>query len=88
MVGLIRLEKNKSVFNLTEHNRKFELYTDKFDEFSPGELKDELEKIPNISDITPYHLQHEKIGPRIFEAYKKLRLEKSSIDGYFILLMA
>ena len=87
MAGLNRLEKNQFVFNLTEHNIKFELYTDTFDKFSPGELKDELEKILNISAITPYHLQHEKIGPRIFEAYKKLRLEKSSIDGYFILLM-
>ena len=39
----------------------------------------------SISDITPYHLQHEKIGPRISEAYKKLRLEKSSIDCYIML---
>ena len=39
-----------------------------------------------IIDITPYRL-HEKIGPRIIEAYRKLRLEKSNTDGYIILLM-
>ena len=58
-----------------------------FDEFSFEELKDELEEIPNISDITPYRLRHEKIGPRNIEAYRKLRLEKSNTDGYIILLM-
>ena len=29
----------------------------------------------------------EKIGPRCFEAYKKLRLKKSNTDGYIILSM-
>ena len=64
-----------------------ELYTDNFDEFSFEESKDELEEILSISDMTPQHLQHEKIGPRIFEAYKKLGLGKLSTDGYVILLM-
>ena len=39
------------------------------------------------SDITPYHLQYEKIGLRNIEAYRKLRLERSSTDGYIDLLM-
>ena len=60
MIGLITLEVYNSVFNTTEENNKFELYTDSFDEFSFEELKDEVEEILNISDITPYHLQHEK----------------------------
>ena len=50
-------------------------------------MKDELEEILNISDITPNHLQHEKIGPGIIQAYKKLGSEKSSTDGYIIKLM-
>ena len=50
-------------------------------------MKDELEEIPNISDITPYRLRHEKRGPRNIEAYRKLRLEKSNTDGYIVLLM-
>ena len=68
-------------------NIKFELCTDIFNEFSFEELKDEVEQILNISDIITYHLQHENIGPRIVEACKKLRLQKSSTDGYIILLM-
>ena len=57
------------------------------DEFSFTELKDEFEEILNISDMTAYHLQHEKMGPRIIQAYRKLRSDKSRTDGYNILLM-
>ena len=74
VIGLASLEVYYSFANITEEYKynKFELYTDNFDEFSFSELKDELEEIFSISDITPYHLQHEKLGPRIIEAYKKL----------------
>ena len=51
------------------------------------QLKDEMEEILNVSDIRLYHLQHEKLGPRKIEAYKKLGLEKSNTGGYMILLM-
>ena len=87
MLGLTSVEVYNSIFNTTEKNNKFELFTDTFDEFSLKELKDQLEGILNISDITPYHLQHEKIGPPFTEAYKKLRSEKSSSDGYILFLM-
>ena len=50
-------------------------------------MKDELEEIHDISDITPSDLQHETIGPRNIHAYKKLRSEKSSTDGYVIILL-
>ena len=86
MIGLKSLEMYTSIFNINAKS-KFELYTDNFDEFSLEELKDEQEEILSISDITPFHLQHKKIGPRIIQAYRKLRLEKSSTDGYIILLM-
>ena len=84
---LCSLEGYKSVFNVITTKIRFELYTNNFDKFSFEELKDELMEILTTSDITPYHLQHEKIGPRIIEAYKKVILEKSSTDGYIILLM-
>ena len=71
---------------VSEENNKFELDTDTFDEFSFSEFKDEVEEIFNVSDITPYHLQHEIIGPRIIETYWKLRSEKSNTDGFIILL--
>ena len=50
-------------------------------------MKDELEEVLNISVSTPYLLQHEKIGPRITEAYKKSGLENSSTHGYIIFLL-
>ena len=79
MIGLMSLEVYNSFFKITEENNKFEFYTDAFDAFSFAELKDELEEILNVSDNTPYHLQHQTITPRIIEAYKKLRLEKKTL---------
>ena len=73
MIGLTSFEVYNSVFNITEENNKFELFTDNFDEFSFFEPKDELEEILNTSDITPSHLQHEINGPRATQTYKKLR---------------
>ena len=87
MIGLKSLEVNNSIFNINQKNNKFEPYTDTCDEFSFTELKDELEEILNISDITPYHLQHETVGPRNIQAYRKLRSEKSSTDSYIIFLI-
>ena len=73
--------------NIIEENDKFELYTDNFDEFSFEELKVELEEILNIPVITAYHLQHETMGPRIVEAYRKLTSEISSNDRYIKIIM-
>ena len=56
MIGVTSLEVYNSVFNITEENNKFELYGVYFDEFSFAELKDELEKILDISNITSEHL--------------------------------
>ena len=88
MIGLTSLNKYNSIFNKTEENNNFDLYTDTMDEFSFQVLKDELQEIFSISDITPSHFQHEKVGPRTVESYKNIRLEKSSNGGYIILLMA
>ena len=87
MIGLVNLEVYNSVFNINTTYNKFEFHTDNFDKFSFGELKDELEEIKSTSDITQYRQQHETKGPLDFKAYKKLRLEKSSTDGYIILLI-
>ena len=76
MLGLTDLEVYNSIFNITNENNKFELYTDTFDEFSCEELKDELEEILDFSNITDDHLEDETIGPRINEAYWELRSEK------------
>ena len=87
MLGLIDLEVYNSIFYITKENNKFELYTDTFDEFSFEEIKDEIEEILGIPNITDDHLEDETIVPRIIEAYRKLRSDKSSHDGYIILLM-
>ena len=50
-------------------------------------MKDELEEILSISKLTPRPFQHEKVGPHLVETYRKLGSEKSSTDGYLIVLM-
>ena len=76
MIVLTNLDVYIFVFfsNITTKS-KFELHTDTFDEFSIEELKSKLKEIFNVSNITPNHLQHKKIGPRKIEAYKKFRSE-------------
>ena len=86
MLGLIDLEVYNSLFNITKENNKFELYTDTFDEFSFAELKDEVEEILNIPNITDAHLEDDTLGPQIAKTYWELRSDKSSHDGYIILL--
>ena len=87
MLGLIGLEVYNSIFNITKENNKFELYTDTFDEFSFEELKDEVQEIPNIPEITDNYLEDETLASRIAETYWKLRNHITSHDGYSILLM-
>ena len=87
MLGLTDLEVCNSLFNITKDNNKFELYTDTFDEFSFEELKDEVDEILNIPNITFDHLEDETKGSCIIKTYWKLRSEKSSTDGYIIFLM-
>ena len=87
MLGLIDLEVYNSIFNITKENKKFELYTDNFDEYSFEELKHEVEEILNIPEITDDHLEDETLAPRIAETYWKLGLHKTSHDGYIILLI-
>ena len=87
MLRLIELEVYNSIFNITKENNKFELYTDTFDEFSFEELKDDVGEILNIPEITDSHLEDETLSPLIIDTYQKLRSDKSSHDGYIILLM-
>ena len=87
MLGLIFLEIYNSIFIITKENNKFELYTDTFDEFSSEVLKDEVEEILNFPEITDDYLEDDILAPRIAETYRKLRSDKTSHDGYIILLM-
>ena len=87
MLGLVDLEVYNFIFNITEGNNKFEIYRDMSDKIGCLELKDELEEIPNISNITNEHLNDEIIGPRIIDAFIKLSNEKKNKDGHMILLL-
>ena len=49
-------------------------------------MKCEPEEIVNLPDIKPKDLKM-VLGPRNIQAYKNLGLEKSSTDGYFILIL-
>ena len=86
MLGLVNLEVYNSIFIITEENNKFELYRDTSDKFGFLELKDELEEILDISNITNEHLDDEVIGPQIIDEFIKLSNEKRNSDGYMILL--
>ena len=86
MLGLTDLEVYNSIFTINKTNNKFEFFTDTFDKFSFEEIKDELEEILNISNFTDDHLEDDIIGPRIIKTYWELRSEKSSTDGYIIIL--
>ena len=87
MIRLTSLKVYNSFFNITEEFNKFEIYTDTFDEFSFLELKDELQEILDISNITDDHLEDEIKGPRIIKTFKKLESEKRQTDGYILFLM-
>ena len=77
-----------SVFIITEHINKFELYTGLFDsDFSITELKDKVAEVLGLSDISTEVLEHEIDGPNTIETYRKLSTEKSQIDGYYIKLI-
>ena len=86
MIGLVNLEVYNSIFNITEENNKFEIYRDPSSEFGFLELKDELEEILNIPNITDKHLNDEVLGRRIIDEFIKLSHEKQNTDGYLLLL--
>ena len=58
---------------MLQKKNNFEFCTNIPIEFSFMELKDELEEVNDMADITPEHLQDEKIGPLIIIFNKKLK---------------
>ena len=87
MLGLADLEVYNPIFNIKKENNKLDFNTDNFDEFSVEQLKDELEEILKIPNFTDNHLEDEITGPRVKKAYWESRSEKSTTDGYILLLM-
>ena len=87
MLGLVNLEVYNSIFNITEENKKFEIYRDTPTKFKFLDLKDELEEILGIPHITREHLLDDETASRIIDEYHKLSQEKKKCDGYTILLL-
>ena len=87
MIGLTDLEEYNSIFNITEENNKFEIYRDIPTKFQFLDLKDELEEIFGIPNITREHLLDDETASRIIDEYHKLSQEKKNSDGYTILLL-
>ena len=84
-IGLTDLEVYNSIFNITEENKKFELY--KFPNEEAGgisytKVRNEIEKDMDISDITAVDLQDDIIGPNIIEEYRELVTKRMEDDGY------
>ena len=74
MIGLVDLEVYNSIFNKTEENNKFKLY--KFPDEKAGgityeKVRDEIEKVLDIEDITPADLQDDIIVLIIIEEYRE-----------------
>ena len=85
MIGLTSLEVYNSIFNITEQNNKFKLYTGHLESvFSYTEMKKKVAEVLGLSDLYPTDLEHEKDGPNFIKIYRKLSIEKSQTDGFFI----
>ena len=89
MIGSTDLEVQSSIFNITEENINFE--NGRFaDEKSGGvsykEVRDEIEKNLDISDITASDLEDDIIAPIITEEYREQVAKRTKDDGYMRIL--
>ena len=85
MLGLVSLELNNSIFNITEENNNFELHkfpVEKSGGVSYEKVKDEIERDLDISDITAVDLQDDIIAPLIIEEYREQVTKRMKDGGY------
>ena len=88
MIGLVDLEVYNSIFNITEENNKFELYTDPLDsEFFFTEMKGRIAELLDLYPISPKDLEDKTTGPDIIKTYRELSMEESQTDGFYYLLL-
>ena len=89
MIGFTDLEIYKSMFNITEINKKFRLLNfrdEKIGGISYTKVRDEIEKDLNDSDITATDLQDDIIGPIIIEEYREQVTKRMEDAGYMNIL--
>ena len=64
-VGLISLEVYNSVFNITNENNSFSIYTGHLYDELLYTLKDKVAEALGLSDISPEDVEHKILGPEI-----------------------
>ena len=85
MIGLRKLEVYNSFFNITEENKKFELY--KFPDEKAGgisyeKVRIDIEKVLDIPDIKTAELQDDTIGPNTIEEFREKVTKRKENVGY------
>ena len=89
MIGLKDLEIYKSMFNITEINKKFGLFNfrdENIGGISYAKVRDEIVKDLNDSDITATDLQDDIIGPIFIEEYRGQVTKRKEDAGYMNIL--
>ena len=89
MIVLTDSEVYNSIFNITEENNKFEFF--KFPDEKCGgvtyeKVRDEIEKVLDISNITATDLQDDLIGPIIVKEYREEVTKRMEDVGYMNIL--
>ena len=89
MIGLTDLEVYNSIFNITEENKKLQLYKfpdEKIGGVSYEKVGVEIERDLDISDITAADLQDETMRPIIFKEYREKVTKRMRDDKYMLIL--
>ena len=85
MIGLTDLEVHNSIFNISEQNNKLQLYRfpdEKTAGVSYKKVRDENEKVLDISDITAADLQDDIIAPNNIEENREQETNRMKDVGY------
>ena len=85
MIRLSVLDVYNSIFNITEENINFDLYTfpvSKIGGTTFQKVKDEIEKDLDFSDNSATDLQEEILGPTTIEEYRKEVSKRMKSDKY------
>ena len=89
MIGLTDLDAYNSIFNITEHNNKIQLYRFLAEEaggVSYEKVRDEVEKDLVISDITATDLQDDIIEPITVKECREQVTKRMKDDKYMLVL--
>ena len=85
MIGLTYLQVYKSISNIAEENNKFQLYPGPlYTDLNYTTLKTKVAEVRGLSDISSEDFEKVAYERDFIQIYRKLLLEKSQTDAYFI----